>query len=46
MVTEEPGLGFPWESTVAPRGEPLPRASPDSVGGSRKVVWGRGKAEF
>ena len=31
MVAEEPSLSFLWKSTVSPRGQPLPRASPDSV---------------
>ena len=31
MVAEEPGLSFLWKSTVSPGGQPLPRASPDSV---------------
>ena len=44
--SEEPGLGFSWESTVSSGGEPLPRANSDSGGVNRKVVWGRGKAKF
>ena len=43
MVAEEPGLSFLWESTVSPRGEPLSRASPDSVGVNGKWFGARGR---